>query len=387
MGRRTARRPTGARCCPSPTAGRPGGPGGPGAGREVVLSGGVPPAGSARPPGQGLVPPISVHDGRWTLFADPDRDRWRLFDHRTRPGPGDRPAAPPGGGGPEAPRGPGGDARRTGRGRRAAPGLRRAAPGRTAAGGAGGAGGGGRPAAPLRAVPNELLFSSPAHAVAGRETGGPPCAEVRDEADELTSRGDGTGARRGPGTAPDAPARPDGASPAAAARAACSAPGLGPGGARRPALPAGHGRGVVQRLGRAHRAGDGGAGDPRPSRALPADHAQPGAEQQHPGAAGRRGAGGTAPSLVYLGAAQVVTAVRGGPGPGPGRPRQAVGAHPDRRLLPGGAQPAPLEGQAVGAAGHRLRQHLLLARGPPGAGGRPAAPHHVRAVAGRLPAG
>ncbi|HEX2517491.1 MAG TPA: hypothetical protein VH257_22500, partial [Chloroflexota bacterium] len=52
----------------------------------VVLSGGVPPAGSARPPGQGLVPPISVHDGRWTLFADPDRDRWRLFDHRTDPG-------------------------------------------------------------------------------------------------------------------------------------------------------------------------------------------------------------------------------------------------------------------------------------------------------------
>ena len=81
-------------------------------------------------------------------------------------------------------------------------------------------------------------------------------------------------------------------------------------------------------------------------------------------------AGGTAPSLVYLGAAQVVTAVRAGLALALDDRVKLWGRSPERRLLPGGAQPAPLEGPAVGAAGHRLRQHLLLAQGPPGAGGR-----------------
>src|SRR5262249_54563764 len=60
---------------------RPGRPGGaPLPAREVTLSGGVPPFGGVRPGGAGLAPPISVRDRRWTLLADPDRDRWRLFD-------------------------------------------------------------------------------------------------------------------------------------------------------------------------------------------------------------------------------------------------------------------------------------------------------------------
>jgi arylsulfatase A-like enzyme len=59
----------------------------PGAGgRELVLSGGVPPAGAGRPAGLELVPPISVADARWTLLAGPDRDRWQLFDNTTDPG-------------------------------------------------------------------------------------------------------------------------------------------------------------------------------------------------------------------------------------------------------------------------------------------------------------
>jgi arylsulfatase A-like enzyme len=58
----------------------------PAAGRELVFSGGVPPAGRGRPAGLEAVPPISVGDGRWTLIAGPDRDRWRLFDNREDPG-------------------------------------------------------------------------------------------------------------------------------------------------------------------------------------------------------------------------------------------------------------------------------------------------------------
>jgi arylsulfatase A-like enzyme len=48
--------------------------------REVTLSGGVPPFGGVRASGADLARPISVRDRRWTLLADPDRDRWRLLD-------------------------------------------------------------------------------------------------------------------------------------------------------------------------------------------------------------------------------------------------------------------------------------------------------------------